>query len=244
MPSIELFPPASRTILSDQVANAMRAAIASGALPPGSRIVESDVAEKMGMSKAPVREALRLLESEGLITSSRHRGSFVTQLSPDDVEEIFAMRSALERLAVGLLVDRNDQEAVSQLRKVLEEIREAESAEDFERLSDADFNFHYLIVHHCGNRRVDHSWQEIRGLVKMLVLTKMLKAERDAYGIRVVDSSHQHEIILEAIERGDRAGAQALLEQHVTAGGQRLAGFLRETQAGVDSLQQRASAQR
>lgn len=237
MSAVELFPTASRPILSDQVADAIRAGIASGALSPGSRIVESEVADKMGMSKAPVREAFRLLESEGLITTVRHKGSFVTQLSPNDVEDIFGIRSSLERLAVGLFVQRKDVVGLTELRHALTNIRDAEIAGDIERLSDADYNFHHVIVQYCGNPRVARSWQEIRGLVRMLVLTKMLKAETGPYGIRIVDSSHQHESLLEAIERGDKAAAQALVEEHVLVGGKRMANHLRRTQAEVGTVE-------
>src|SRR5512133_2025070 len=93
-------------VLRDQVAGALRAAVSSGALRPGTRLVEAEIAARSGVSKAPVREALRLLEAEGLVVSMPHRGSFVVELSASDIREVFSVRSALERLAVGMLVGR------------------------------------------------------------------------------------------------------------------------------------------
>jgi DNA-binding GntR family transcriptional regulator len=205
------------TVLRDQVAAALRAAIFSGALQPGTRLVEAEIASRSGVSKAPVREAFRLLEAEGLVVSNPHRGSFVVRLSAADVQEIFSVRSALERLAVGMLVGRCDSALTAELRGAVEEMRISEGRGDVARLKEADVLFHRLIVSHAGSSRTARLWSDMLGLIRLVLAQKKISDNGQAI---VAD---RHDAILEAIERGDREGAQSLMEQHLLRSGVKLA---------------------
>lgn len=204
-----LFSSVQPSVLRDQVYAAIRSAIVSGTLKPGTRLVENEFAAKMGVSKAPVREALRLLESEGIVTTIPHRGSFVTKLTESDVKEIHALRSAIERLAVGLFMDNPNPAVLQELRSAIESMRRAESRGELTDLSEADFRFHELIVYGCSSQRTARFWSDMQGLIKML-------AREIDLTVNLTDgTTDRHLPILKAIEDGDKSRAQALLEQHV-----------------------------
>lgn len=201
------------SVLRDQVAAALRAAVFSGALQPGERLVEAEIAARSGVSKAPVREAFRLLEAEGLVVSLPHRGSFVVSLSAADVREVFSLRSALERLAIGMLVARVTPTLRRALEDAVEEMRAAEEQSDVERLKAADILFHRLIVEHSGSQRTAHLWSEMLGLIRLAFTQKRIENTR----LAVV--AERHDAILDAVVRGDRDLAQHLMEQHLLRAG-------------------------
>ncbi len=211
-----------RNVLSNQVVESVRGAIASGALRPGTRLVEREIASQMGVSQAPVREALRALMAEGLVTTSVHKGSFVTKLSSADVLDLCRLRGALERVAVEVLVENITPDILAELRCTVESMREAEAQLDLAKLSELDYRFHELVVRHARSERLARLWSEMHGLVRMLV------AESDLQVAREPDTAGRHGAILEAIERGDRRAAQDRMESHVRDAGSRLIATLRE----------------
>ena len=97
--------------LRDAAVLRIREAILQGRLKPGQRILEADMAQELGISRAPIREAIRQLESEGLVVSRAHRGTYVTTLSSQDAREIFSLRAALEGLAIMLVAQSRNAEA-------------------------------------------------------------------------------------------------------------------------------------
>jgi DNA-binding GntR family transcriptional regulator len=199
---------AHRSSLRDQVMQAIRAAISSGELRPGDRINESQIAERMKVSKAPVREALRLLENSSLVSTIPNKGSFVAKLGVQDTCDIFGIRSAAEHLAVSLVIDHRNLEVLDEMQAAVEEMRKAELQGNIERVSQADHSFHELLVTHSGNQRLVRIWKEMDDLMKMLRL------HEDLHAIRLTGAV-EHEIILEAIRNGDKARARSLLEDHI-----------------------------
>ncbi|MHB1160306.1 MAG: GntR family transcriptional regulator, partial [Chloroflexota bacterium] len=188
-------------------------------LRPGDRIVESQIAERMKVSKAPVREALRLLESSSLVSNIPNKGSFVVKLSGQDVIEIFGLRSAAEHLAVSLVSGRRDATVWDEMQAAVDAMRQAELQSDMERMWEADFRFHELLVLHSGNQRLIRLWSEMEGLVRMLV------AQGDLHAIRAAGAA-EHQTILQTIRDGDRAKTQSLLEEHIVSASHRLARIL------------------
>ena len=215
MPQGSGFVEAQRSNLREQVVQAIRAAISSGELRPGDRINESQIAEHMKVSKAPVREALRLLENTGLVSTIPNKGSFVVKLSPQDVCDIFGIRQAAEHLAVSLVIDRRETAVLDLMQAAVEEMRKAERESDIQELSRADICFHELLIMYSGNRRLVRIWREMDQPVRVFSLQGDLHAMRAA-------GAAEHEIILQAIRDRAKAKAQSLLEEHITVACERL----------------------
>ena len=201
--------PVQAAVLRDQVAASLRAAIASGALESGTRLVEGEIAARMKVSKAPVREALRLLEAEGLVATAPHKGTFVIRLSAADIREIHIVRAALERAAAGLFMERLEPEVLDELRGIVATMQAAQVDLDIQRLRDADFRFHQLIVQKSGNSRIVRLWSEMQGLTRMFMVQKKAMATKPTM------SASRHALLLKTIESGDKSAFQAMLEQHV-----------------------------
>ena len=107
--------PLRKKLLSENVVGAIRSAILNGELELGQRLVETDLAEQLGVSRGPIREALRLLAAEGLVVINVHRGTFIVQPTKDDVEEIYSLREALESLAVKRVIEIASDEEIEGL---------------------------------------------------------------------------------------------------------------------------------
>jgi len=131
--------------LRDIVFEHLRAAIISGVLKPGERLMELQLADDMGVSRTPVREAIRKLELEGLVSMVARRGAYVSDLSIRDIAETFEVRAALESLAAGLAAERIVPEELEQLERVLVEIGTCEQQGTIERIVELDEEFHALL---------------------------------------------------------------------------------------------------
>src|SRR5207244_9276457 len=129
----------------DVVAEELRTLILSGSLKPGERLVEERLTERFGVSRPPLREALRLLEQEGLVERRPRRGTIVTALQADDVREIYTLRWALERLAIELVVPVEDPAVLEPLRAAIAAMKVAAAAGDREALLEANMGFHLAL---------------------------------------------------------------------------------------------------
>ena len=158
--------PVTKLTLTDSVAEALRAAIFGRALQPGQRIPEAQFATKLGVSRAPVRDALAVLLQEGLIHRDA-RGAVVTLLTRSDVDEISELRLALERLAIRLAI-RNASD--DQLAVLAENIRRTARANAVGEAGELDLKFHELIVRAANHRRLLDSWLALRGQIRLLLL--------------------------------------------------------------------------
>ncbi len=161
-----LLKPATRLTLTDSVAASLRSAIFDRALRPGQRIPEAQFASKLGVSRAPVRDALAVLLQEGLVDRDQ-RGAIVTQLTRADIDEIGQLRLALERLAVTLAVRNATDEHLAELS---ENIRRTGRATAVGEAGELDLKFHELLVRAAKNRRLLDSWLALRGQIRLLLL--------------------------------------------------------------------------
>jgi DNA-binding GntR family transcriptional regulator len=191
-------------------ATQLRNAILSGALPPGTRLIQLDLAAQFGVSRMPVRQALMALEREGLVKTDAWRGSIVAPLDPDTIRDMYTFRGILERHVARALAGRRDFDA-SELHDVIAAGRKATMGGDYQRLIDLDLKFHTYLYEVFGNRILldvmRGHWIHIR---RVMALTLRV-AE---YRRRVWD---QHASILKAIEAGDVEQAGALAERHTSA---------------------------
>ena len=123
-----------RATLMDQALNEIRKAIRSGKLKPGERLVESQLAEAMQISRFPIREALRYLEKEGLVETKPFMGTHVAQLSEKDMEELYSLRSAIEELAVRILIENIDPAKINALETIFHSMQKASQDEKLEKM--------------------------------------------------------------------------------------------------------------
>ncbi len=207
--------------LGEEAADKIRRAIASGHLPAGTRLVETELAEELGLSRSPLREAFVLLEKEGLIVRLPRRGAFVRGLSRRETEEIYSIRTALESFAIRRVVERLTPDRADQLRTLIERLREAATADDLEGFAQADAALHEYLID-----AADHL------LLKQLfsgLQTRMLQYMTEASRSRPLpDIARDHEELIEAVLSGDPEQAETAMKGHVSASAARLLADLPE----------------
>ncbi|UOX92513.1 GntR family transcriptional regulator [Amycolatopsis sp. FBCC-B4732] len=197
--------PARRRGLADEVADRVRDAIFGGVYAPGSALREVELAEALGVSRGPVREALLKLEREGLVRSEWHRGTTVTALSDADVAELDSLRAALEQLAVALVVER-----APGLAEVDAVVGRMERAADVHEMVRCDLAFHDAVYAAAGHRRLREAWEAIRSQVHLFLLTRIgVEAEGYLDGIPA-----EHRELAEALRARDLDAALELFAVH------------------------------
>jgi DNA-binding GntR family transcriptional regulator len=195
--------------LRDQVLTALRNAIINGDYAPGERLTEGRLATDFGVSRNPVREALRVAESEGFVVVLPRRGAVVASPTDTAVTDIFAVRERLEPLAARLAAERADPEGVANLRGLLDQAREATEREDLVKVAELNSALHLHILEMSGNPRLSSI---AKGLYLHVQWVFRLGAER-----RAPHSWREHIQLVEAIESGDPERAEAIALSHVDA---------------------------
>ncbi|NAZ85008.1 GntR family transcriptional regulator [Kineococcus indalonis] len=193
-------------------ADAVRGMILSGQLAPGDRLLEERLTEELGISRPPLREALRLLQQEGLIETRPRRGSVVATLTDQDVYEILTLRSALERLAVELGVPVRAPERLEVCRQALRRMEECAAAEDRGALVRSAYDFHASIVALAGHRRLDDSYAAVQQQVMLCMARNLYTREHEYEDLPTHVARHRH--LLETIEGGDPDAVLAELAVH------------------------------
>lgn len=187
----------------------LREAIITGALKPGERLMELQLAEEMGVSRTPVREAIRKLELEGLVIMVARRGAYVSDLSIRDIAETFEIRAALESLAAGLAAERIVPEELEQLERILVHIGECEQESDLSRITELDEEFHALLFSASRNGRLSQIVSNLREQI-----TRFRKTSLSTPG-RFKAVFQEHKQIVEAISERNSALAQSLAKEHI-----------------------------
>lgn len=195
--------------LRDQVLMALRNAIINGDYSPGERLTEDRLATDFGVSRNPVREALRVAEIEGFVVVLPRRGAVVASPTDTAITDIFAVRERLEPLAARLAAERADPEGVANLRELLELAREATERGDLVKVAELNTALHLHILEMSGNPRLSSI---ARGLYLHVQWVFRLGAAR-----RAPHSWREHIQLVEAIESGDPDRAEATALSHVDA---------------------------
>jgi len=203
---------------------AIREAIVSGALRPGQRLVEVELAQQLGISRAPVREALRQLETEGLVIAEPHRGAHVADLSQQDLWEIYTLRAAVEGLAVRLVASDPQPEVVQELERLVGRMRTAAARGRRRELSRFDIQFHETICKAAKHGRLLEAWRGMQARVRMFV------SMTSQYRLPLDQVVRYHEEVLEAIRRGDPGAAEALLTDHILTVGENIVAVFEKTE--------------
>ncbi len=196
--------------LRDVVFNTLREAILKGELAPGERLMEIALAEKLGVSRTPVREAIRKLELEGLAIMLPRRGAIVAQITISDLEDVLEVRRVLEGLTVDLACKKMTQDELNELKNSLEEFRKVVSGNDLTVIAQKDVAFHDIIYNASRNRRLIQILNNLREQMYRYRLEYIKDADKRKLLVE------EHRIIVEAIERKDSAAAKKAMKHHIT----------------------------
>jgi DNA-binding GntR family transcriptional regulator len=206
-----------RSTLRERSLEALRTAITSGEYRPGDHLGEEELAGRLGVSRGTVREALRHLQQEGLVTAGARGMLRVNSLTPAEIRDLFQVRGALEGLAVTLIIaSRRRDAAVARLRKAISDLDDPH--QDFSAHIDADLRFHLLLCQLSENSVLVDAWRNLEGLVRITILS-----DGDEHHPNLMSGSH-HEPIVDAVEAGDSAQAVKVLKDHMLLAAERIAG--------------------
>ena len=140
--------------LRDVVFNTLRQAILRGELKPGERLMEIQLANKLGVSRTPIREAIRKLELEGLVLMIPRKGAEVAEITEKNLRDVLEVRCALEELAVQLACDRMDEDGIKAMKEASAQFCNTLDSDDITRIAQADVAFHDIIYAATDNRRL------------------------------------------------------------------------------------------
>ncbi|GGQ43119.1 GntR family transcriptional regulator [Streptomyces asoensis] len=191
----------------ERVLGALRQEIIAGRLRPGDRLVERELADRYGVSRVPVREAIRALVAEGFVHSETPRRTVVRPLSPTDVKELFELREALEVYAAGLAATRATPDDLAELRDLLTSAAAATEAADAEAITDINTRFHDRLLAMAGNTLLTSVMEPVAGRLQWLT-------RRNEEWPQLLT---EHQDLYDAIASGDPARARAHALHHVQA---------------------------
>lgn len=195
--------------LRDVVFNTLRKAILTGELKPGERLLEIQLANQLGVSRTPIREAIRKLELEGLVIMMPRRGAEVAQITEKDLRDVLEVRRALDALCAELACDRITEEEKQKLKDACDEFEKATATGDATTIAAADVALHDIIVEVTGNRRLI---QLINNLSEQMYRYRFEYIKDENQHNNLVE---EHRMIYESIVRGDKEGAAKAAKLHI-----------------------------
>ena len=187
----------------------LKHAIITGELPAGSRIVETEYAERMHISRTPLREALRKLERDGLVEYMLRRGVVVRAFTIADVEEIYTIRNALEMLTLPAIIEKATDEDIASLRAQLREMDDLIAVKDFDALSPVTRAFHRQLTAICGQNRI---LRVIEGQDEFITRFSAMAIRQED---RLLEAHAEHYALVDFVEKRDLAGFQDLMARHI-----------------------------
>lgn len=200
---------ADHVALREQVLAELRRRIVDGEYREGERLTETRLADDFGVSRNPVREALRVMEAEGFVQILPRRGAVVATLDETAVRDLFAVRQQLETLAAGLAAERATPAGIATLRRLVDEANAATAAQDFDRVAELNSAFHRAVIEVSGNRWL-HS-------ISAAMYHHVHWVFRVGAAQRAPHSSEEHVRLVDAIEAGDAEEAATAARLHVAA---------------------------
>jgi DNA-binding GntR family transcriptional regulator len=205
---VTILEPVSRESTASIVARRLRDAIVRGTLAPGAQLGEAQLAAQLGVSRGPLREAMQRLVQEGLVRSEPNRGLFVVELGDDDVRDIYLARAAIERAAVTAILDRDPAASTARLRIAHELMAAAARAGDLHALSDADLNFHQVLVEESGSPRLKRMHDTL------LTESRMCLTALETSYAAADEVVQEHGGILDALAAKNRRRLDSLIRAH------------------------------
>ena len=201
--------PVVRESTVSHVARVLRTAIMYGELAPGAQLGEAALAEALGVSRGPLREAMQRLVQEGIVRSEPNRGLFVIDFTDDDVRDVYAARAAIERAAAAAILRGDPQAAADRLEDALRQMHDAAESDDVVALTDADLAFHESLVRLARSPRLQRMHDTL------LVETRMCMAAANDTYTRPVDALKEHLGIVEALRSGDAGAVEHAIDAHM-----------------------------
>lgn len=195
--------------LRDVVFQTLRQAILRGELEPGERLMEIHLANRLGVSRTPIREAIRKLELEGLVLMIPRKGAEVAEITEKSLRDVLEVRRALEELAVELACEKITPEQIQELRDAAASFRDSLQEGDITRIAEADVKFHDVIYLATDNQKLI---QLLNNLREQMYRYRVEYLKRSDFHQQLMD---EHEEIIETIERGQKDQAVQVVCQHV-----------------------------
>ncbi|WP_366923359.1 GntR family transcriptional regulator [Metallumcola ferriviriculae] len=195
--------------LREIVFETMREAIISGQLRPSERLMEVQLAEEMGVSRTPVREAIRKLELEGFIVMVPRKGAYVAGISTKDIADVFEIRAALESLAAGMAADRITEEEQEELERLLVQVADCAANGNLEKIIEIDTEFHDCLYRASRNDRLVQIVSNLREQIQRFRTTSLASPGR------MKDTLREHKKIVEAISERNASLARELALEHI-----------------------------
>lgn len=201
----------SNVPLRQKIAGVLREAILSGELKPGSALVETALANQLGVSRAPLREALRSLSKDGLIETVPYRGTTVRTLSSKDIAEVYSLRGLHETFAIGRIIERGRPSDCDALHKICKNMQKAAKAKDFKTLNQQDEAFHRHLILLAEHDMLTAIWDQLALRVRQLM------SLRNQLNLNPMEIAMNHPPIVAAIAEGDMTEASRLIHNHVAS---------------------------
>jgi len=219
-----------RGVLSEKVVSILREAIAKGELVPGERLPEKFLSEQLGVSRAPIRDAFRILELEGLVEIIPQKGARIKGLTVKDVESIYELRSTLDSLAIRLSVPNLREEDFSYLGKLLQQMKGCIKKRDTNSYKDLNSEFHQFFYQKSQNR-----WLcgVNKGLMKHIMRLRSFSLSKPK---RLKESYGDHVNIFEALKREKNAEAEEIARKHTKEAGHFVLQFFSKKENTLDSI--------
>ena len=195
--------------LRDVVFNTLREAILKGELKPGERLMELQLAAKLGVSRTPIREAIRMLEQEGLAVTVPRKGAEVARMTEKDMEDVLQVREALDELDVNIACEKITEEQLENLRQAMKEFEASTKSGDVKRIAQADVLFHDIIYQSTGNSKLVSMLNNLREQIYRYRVEYLKDA--DSYP----NLMKEHEEIEHALAKRDKKKATTAMQIHV-----------------------------
>lgn len=195
--------------LRDVVFNTLREAILKGELKPGERLMELQLAAKLGVSRTPIREAIRMLEQEGLAVTIPRKGAEVARMTEKDMEDVLQIRDALDELAASIACEQISKEELDELRHTMHEFEESTKTGDIKRIAETDVRFHDIIYRATRNPKLENMLSNLREQMYRYRV-EYLKDEKN-YPVLF----KEHSQIVEGLAAKDMEMLTAAMHKHV-----------------------------
>lgn len=195
--------------LRDVVFNTLREAILKGELKPGERLMELQLAAKLGVSRTPIREAIRMLEQEGLAVTIPRKGAEVAKMTEKDMEDVLQIREALDELAAKIACEQISEEQLEELVATMHEFEESTKTDNVKKIAEADVKFHDIIYQSTGNPKLVNMVNNLREQMYRYRVEYLKREEAHPQLIA------EHAAIIEYISKGEKKAATDVMCKHI-----------------------------
>lgn len=207
--------------LSDEAFATLREAIISGLLPPGTRLVEQELAKQLGISRVPIREAIQQLADEGLVVKEPRRGAYVQPYSEEELEEIYSLRIVLERFVIERVMANWSIEAKTQLQAIVEAMVQAAEAGDKLQVSQLDTKFHETLWDLANNNLL----LEVVSGLRVRIIRFLTEANTTISPDELNAHAETHQSVLDALSNGNVEAAKTRITEHILGGKKRIKAY-------------------